>query len=380
MGYQGAPPSDEQARDISTSMQQPAAESQGIRVTDNLQDLTTEPETHLQGRQADSSVFGHSEHTIGSPEKLKKVGVEPKVDLPGVDLDFQDVRIQFENGYSDPEVQKKVLEEWRITGGPASTNGIEAGVKIRPTEEDSRKWTTGLATSSDQAGTSISRKSPTNQSCIILILAGFFVDHMDVPPGKYFSQFHFLEYPFSRGSTHISSADPYEVPDFDADFMNDERDMAPLVWGYIKSRERSRRMDAYAGELTSHHPFFAYDSPALCQGHGPRNNEGLRTAVGPSLIEKPKDPKAIYLNSSQCTVQVNLPYTKRDIKAIEEWGKQRLYFMSVINTRPVKRHVETTWHSLGTCSIAPNEGNSIVKHGVLDERLNVHGVNGSQVC
>ena len=61
--------------------------------------------------------------------------------------------------------------------------------------------------------------------------------------------FHFLEYPFSRGSTHIKSADPYEAPDFDTGFMNDERDMVPMVWGYIKSRETARRMDAYAGEV-----------------------------------------------------------------------------------------------------------------------------------
>lgn len=61
--------------------------------------------------------------------------------------------------------------------------------------------------------------------------------------------FHFLEYPFSRGSTHIKSADPYEAPDFDCGFMNDERDMVPMVWGYIKSRETARRMDSYAGEV-----------------------------------------------------------------------------------------------------------------------------------
>ncbi|KAK3065675.1 Alternative oxidase, mitochondrial, partial [Teratosphaeriaceae sp. CCFEE 6253] len=56
---------------------------------------------------------------------------------------------------------------------------------------------------------------------------------------------------------------------------------------------------------------------------------------------------------------------KEDLLAVEEW---------------VKRHVETTWHSLGTCSMAPKEGNSIVKHGVLDERLNVHGVKGLKVA
>ena len=35
-----------------------------------------------------------------------------------------------------------------------------------------------------------------------------------------------------------------------------------MVWGYIKSRETARRMKAYAGEVTSMHPHFAYDSPA----------------------------------------------------------------------------------------------------------------------
>ena len=44
--------------------------------------------------------------------------------------------------------------------------------------------------------------------------------------------------------------------------MNDKRDMAPMVWGYIKSRETARRMNAYAGEVTGMHPHFAYDSPA----------------------------------------------------------------------------------------------------------------------
>lgn len=60
----------------------------------------------------------------------------------------------------------------------------------------------------------------------------------------------------------MRSPDPYESPDFDAGFMNDKRDMAPMVWGYIKSRETARRMSSYAGEVTAMHPHFAYDSPA----------------------------------------------------------------------------------------------------------------------
>lgn len=51
------------------------------------------------------------------------------------------------------------------------------------------------------------------------------------------------------------------------------------------------------------------------------------------------------------------------------------------NKPKVQRHVETTWHSLGTCSMAPREGSSIAKHGgVVDERLNVYGVKGLKVC
>ena len=74
---------------------------------------------------------------------------------------------------------------------------------------------------------------------------------MLMPPGKFFTMFHFLEYPFSRGFTHITSPSAYDAPDFDAGFMNDKRDMVPMVWGYIKSRETARRMEAYAGEVMS---------------------------------------------------------------------------------------------------------------------------------
>lgn len=45
--------------------------------------------------------------------------------------------------------------------------------------------------------------------------------------------FHFLEYPFSRGSTHILTPSAYDAPDFDAGFMNDKRDMAPMIWGEL---------------------------------------------------------------------------------------------------------------------------------------------------
>ena len=87
---------------------------------------------------------------IGDPAKPEKAGVKCQVELPGVGLNFQHHYLTF-SAYrakpdvesfddfvrGDPEVQKRVYDQWNQTGtGPLSTNGIEAGVKIRPTEEE----------------------------------------------------------------------------------------------------------------------------------------------------------------------------------------------------------------------------------------------------
>jgi alcohol oxidase len=155
--------------------------------------------------------------------------------------------------------------------------------------------------------------------------------------------FHFLEYPFSRGSTHIQSSDPYQAPDFDTGFMNDERDMAPMVWGYVKSRETARRMDAYAGEVATMHPFFALDSPARAHDMDlettkryalPGNlTAGLQHGSWSNYLpEADRKPAAGILSSNKAHVREELQYSKEDIEAVEEW---------------TKRHVESTWHSLG---------------------------------
>ena len=222
---------------------------------------------------------------IGDPEKLQKAGVKCQVDLPGVGLNFQDHYLTF-SAYrakpdtesfddflrGDPETQKRVYDQWQLNGtGPLATNGIEAGVKVRPTDEELAQdymkefrsgWDSYFKMKPDKPVMHYSVISGSVHLALYRTIkqphaklrGSFFGDHMLMPQGKFFSMFHFLEYPFSRGSTHIVSPDPYEAPDFDAGFMNDERDMAPMVWGYIKSRETARRMDAYAGEVTDKHP------------------------------------------------------------------------------------------------------------------------------
>ncbi|KAA8915057.1 putative choline dehydrogenase [Sphaerosporella brunnea] len=322
---------------------------------------------------------------IGNPEKLRKAGVDPLVDLPGVGLNFQDHYLTFaayrakpdtetfdDFARGDPAVQKKVFEEWNQTGGgPLSTNGIEAGVKLRPTEKEIDAMGPAFRSGWD----SYFKNKPDKPVMHYSVISGFFGDHLLIPPGKFFTMFHFLEYPFSRGYTHIKSADPYAVPDFDAGFMNDPRDMGPMIWGYKKSRETARRMDCYAGEVTALHPHFRYDSPARAhdlsledtRAYGGKDHltAGLYHGSWSRMSSKGKDPNPNHLSSNQVSIRGDLEYSKDDDAAIDEW---------------VRRHVETTWHCLGTCSMAPREGNEIVKHGVLDPRLNVHGTKGLKVA
>lgn len=96
---------------------------------------------------------------VGNPDKLRQVGIKPLVNLPGVGRNFQDHYLTFsvyrakpdvesfdDFVRGDPEVQKKVYEEWNLKGtGPLATNGIDAGVKIRPTQkelDEMKKWPT----------------------------------------------------------------------------------------------------------------------------------------------------------------------------------------------------------------------------------------------
>lgn len=97
---------------------------------------------------------------IGDPDKLRRAGIKPIVDLPGVGRNFQDHYLTFNVYRAKPDVetfddfargdhktQKKIYQEWNIKGtGPLATNGIDAGVKIRPSESELAKmqsWPTG---------------------------------------------------------------------------------------------------------------------------------------------------------------------------------------------------------------------------------------------
>lgn len=56
----------------------------------------------------------------------------------------------------------------------------------------------------------------------------------------------------------------------------------------------------------------------------------------------------------------SIEYSDEDDRVIEDW---------------IRNNVNTTWHSLGTCKMAPKE-----KRGVVDKELNVYGTKGLKLA
>lgn len=132
---------------------------------------------------------------------------------------------------------------------------------------------------------------------------------------------------------HITGSELSDPPDFEAGFFSDPRgiDIKTHVWVYKKQREIARRLQAYRGEVAGGHPPFPAGSKAACI-----ETDGPLTDVQ------------------------DIEYTPADDAVLEQWLRQ---------------NVNTTWHSLGTCKMAPHE-----KMGVVDAKLSVHGVEGLKIA
>lgn len=110
--------------------------------------------------------------------------------------------------------------------------------------------------------------------------------------------------------------------------------MATQVWAYKKQREVVRRMKTYRGEISDRHPQFPPGSKATnsyIEGQPPVSKTAEHTE-----------------------------YSAEDEKAIEQW---------------IRQYMTTCWHGIGTCKMAPKE-----KSGVVNENLNVYGVQGLKVA
>ncbi|KAJ7854763.1 hypothetical protein B0H13DRAFT_2358333 [Mycena leptocephala] len=302
---------------------------------------------------------------VGKADLLKKLDIKVVSDLPGVGEQYQDhyttlsiYRVSNESTTlddflrGDKEVQKELFHEWEKAR--LSSNAIDAGFKIRPTEAELKE----MGPEFNKLWDTYFKDKPDKPVMFGSIVSAAYADHTLLPPGKYITMFQYLEYPASRGKIHIQSANPYVEPDFDSGFMNHKADFAPIRWSYKKTREVARRMDAFRGELTSHHPRFHPASPAAAKDLDIQTAKGILPngfTVGIHMGTW-HAPGETYDASK---VHEDIKYTEEDDKAIDDW---------------IADHVETTWHSLGTCAMKPRE-----EGGVVDGRLNVFGTQNLKV-
>jgi len=160
-------------------------------------------------------------------------------------------------------------------------------------------------------------------------------DPTGIPQGQYLSVTAFSVYPYSRGHIHITSPSPSldALIDFTTGFLNNPLDIAKHIWAYKKQREIMRRMTCYRGELSTSHPPFPASSQAACIS--------ISSALDPETLE-------------------DIKYSEEDDVVLRKW---------------IVEHVDTTWHSLGTCKMGPLE-----KGGVVNAELGVYGVRGLKVA
>jgi choline dehydrogenase-like flavoprotein len=135
----------------------------------------------------------------------------------------------------------------------------------------------------------------------------------------------FTLYPYSRGHLHITGPKIDDAVDFDPGLLSDPKglDVKNHVWMYKKQREISRHMGLCQGPVPGTQPTFPPNSKA--------NSDGS-----------------------------NVEYSAEDDEIIEKW---------------VHEHVDSTWHPIGTCKMAPRD-----KLGVVDPFLSVYGVQRLKVA
>ncbi|TEB34577.1 alcohol oxidase [Coprinellus micaceus] len=280
---------------------------------------------------------------IGSEQVLRKHGIEPLVDLPGVGENFNDHSLIFtyyslsdEAETIDHILQGSVSElqehvqQWRETGkGLIAHNGLNAGFKLRPSPEDRKK----MGPAFEKRWNGFYALCPDKPVLVGGPVAAWTSANIPRRDGKYMNLLYCSMYPASTGSVHITSAlDPYHPLNFYHGYFEDDSDLAVFQWAYKHLREVARRMPFYRGEIQDFHPAFPEGSEAACKA------ENMPVA--------PDAPK--------------IAYSAEDDAAIDDYHR---------------RTIKTAWHALGTCAMKPRE-----KNGVVDSRLNVYGTKNLKVA
>ncbi|KAI0024955.1 alcohol oxidase-like protein [Xylariomycetidae sp. FL0641] len=276
---------------------------------------------------------------VGHPEVLERAGVPVIASVTGVGQGYQDHQVisyhykssipkedTSDAGFADfPAGLERLLQSNDKTLG---WNGFDASSKIRPSEAE----VNALGPEFRRAWERDFKNVPQKPLSSMIMSTGFAGDPRIVPQGSYFSLGLYNAYPYSRGHVHITGPRPDDPADFETGFLadDDQLDLKMHIWAYKKQREVARRMGICLGEAEGQTPRFASDSKAA--------------VAEPALAGDEHWMK----------------YSADDDAAIGDW---------------VRENITTCWHGLGTCKMAPTGD-----EGVVDEKLNVHGLQGLKVA
>ncbi|KAF5022829.1 hypothetical protein F66182_5123 [Fusarium sp. NRRL 66182] len=276
---------------------------------------------------------------LGDAKILEKAGVDVQVDLPGVGHDYQDHHLllyPYRTNLQPHDTIDRVLrnphkrQELIDAKDPfLGWNAIDLSSKLRPTDADIAT----LGPDFQDAWERDFKNIPNRPLMLMGLISCFLGDPSAVPDEQYVTVGNYTAYPYSRGHVHITGPKLDDPLDFDVGFLNDEHDidLKKQLWAYKKSREIMRRTQMYRGEVAAGHPTWP---------------EGSKAA-------------SVEVNEALSDVK-DIDYSAEDDKAIEQW---------------IREKVETTWHSIATCKMAPREDK-----GVVDERLNVWGTKGLKLA
>ena len=287
---------------------------------------------------------------VGNPDLLKKHSIPVVSALPGVGENYQDhhlILYPYKTTLKPDETIDGLLSG-RLDFGKAIAdknpilgwNCIDICSKLRLTDSEA----TALGPEFKELYDRDFTPYPERPLMLMGVVSSFLGDHkvLGEPEGQekqYATMGTYTAYPYSRGSIHIASTDASVPADFDTGFFSHPADVKKQIWAYKKQRELYRRTNAFAGELELGHPKFKEGSKAALV-------EGPIVKGGFTDVESRKVP--------------DIEYSEEDDRAIEEW---------------VRGNVNTTWHSLGTCKMAPKE-----QGGVVDKDLSVYGTQGLKLA
>lgn len=283
---------------------------------------------------------------IGNKDLLKGFDIPVVSDLPGVGENYQDhqfVLCGYKTNLKPEETMNALLTGRKDISQALSEkdpclgwNGLDIGGKLRMTEEEAAALGPEFKASWDKNFAN----EPSKPVMLMGVMAMYMGDAkmLDEPDRQYSTMASYTPYPYSRGSIHITSSDALIPPKLITGFLSDANDidLKKQIWAYKKGRDIYRRTNAFAGELPIAHPKFRESSMAALS-KGPLKEGGFGSA---------EERMAIPL----------VEYDEVDDRAIEQF---------------IRENVETTWHSLGTCKMAPQE-----RGGVVDKDLNVYGTEG----